>query len=1043
MGIIQILEATRRSLGRRTLGGVAAEFGDDEWNLIREFAARGVSEFCALSREQRRRWGAAFLLVGARCFRELDEPPYRYSVIEDEVHATVDFDPAMYDALEEGAVDLWGIDVLRASDGRRMFIGTMVGQSGAGWTLLLALSEIIARKGLWDEIADWTVADLAQYLQQSRGHYLLDSRGRRVLATDDGALGVARRLLDFATLRRMATARGAEDVDSVWDRLRGEGDVVELLDAPSARDARLLLERWVTSQRQVRDTAEPPRYRCLTRLSGSALVIALPGELLAGEVAIDVDRARLRLDGSNEMIVYRRSGSRFVSTADTRHVSATSPATVIRETRRGGEVQSEIFAEMALPEPVALFDAATGELTSAPRPGSRVIAVGSVSLSVEGGTSVDIPDWHAVEFEMPESPIVVAIGSQEVTVTPSTTALGVSITGTRIAGLRFGRAPAYAGTPVVEIDNEGEFYDWTLSGPVGEETGCTAAGFLRFDTDDVGSYRLDARIGLRQGAAEWFALPSAATFENRCDQTGCHISVRGIGARLALPGLNETPSESLFVPASKSRSTLREVRVQLNDGEVGVWRVRLTPRRIDFRKGPGGDLIEEPSYEDLRGGGGLQVSGPPGEKVSIRVGERVWSYELPSHGSWFFAFSAIPGAVLRNGRVRLEAAWSGEAFETIRLLIDPLRERPKVVLGAQVRVCAPHPLNDPRLGVVKAWAPWERPAYIDARQMGRDGDGVWYTADLSALDGPRQCALFDGSRRATGCFLFDRPGEPPDTEICRVLWRKPRPNDPLRSSLEKFLEERPDADEIGVSLLEMLDRFGAGFFRVAEAACDILTHLRLRRWLEGDRQRWFRVFDDVHRGMLATTHRALDRLGDEPAEKLAKWFAVLDEAQLGLAVHATQSWASAFGQIAPLAARWQRAVSPGARPLTHAEVDAVRTPDAVENVGALDLSERPRLLGVLQARRFVVANREDQDLQRMAAGPPSPRLPTDAAPLPPAVTNLERAVIALSESIHDWRRDVTSDVDWQQVDILYEGVPGLFDYWLNLIASDRTREETE
>lgn len=1074
-----------------SLGRIA--LSSEEWQTLCAAVQHGrVHGLTKLDSGDRKRWGAAFLLVGARALRSVDTTPFTYEKIGQEAKIPAlrrAPDAAEGNAIEAGA-DVWGIPLMRVTlrDGRRQrrFLGTMIRHSGAGWAILDRLAALVARQRRWDWVADTDIEALADWIDAHARRALGEQVQRNLDLETREAL--AARLQDLATVRALL---GETTDPEAAIRSFGRDELILTLDAPDEDAARRMLVHFFPAPD---DVTTAPRWKW--HLDGEGyerVVIELPEKLRPpDDLPPEVNQIRLRLadDASPRGSLYVRDPRRGIFVhREGRHIRLprTLQADLVAQFRDGQDTHEVIVAELNVPTaPLAVFNAEHGRLVTHPRAGMRVALVpapGWRLAAPDGFIRGGQPPLEAWLGTMPGDLACDLSGpdGQSLPWTVSATPAPLQLTLTNaIAGLRLAHAPVVCGAP--------EFRSNIMHG----RGTCTARGAqglidtLRMvirggrvklastskpSTDwPIGVLSLDFALHGYTCTERIAVLPADTAVEAVSDRKGTSVTLRHreVRAKLhtrdsALPAEGGDGGLSL-PPNVHGRVVIDYTLAHAGATWSGVWRIFAHPPAaevVDANGTPRGDG----GLSLLRSGGGLRIHGEPRSTVQLRIEDECWSMRLSPQGERVFRFIEIPSELLNREaaqkqveRLCVHIRWpNGDEPRWTFVIPENEKLLAKIIAGeaeAPPRVRAVWSRSAPaevHLEAVRAWQPWAPSISLPARPANwPDWDGkAGYEAEFDLPAGSYQVALFSGEQRLSGVrLIFSPDGSLPSapshlSPLEAKLWDDPDIRE-LAPLVRRWSEEGDD-ETLLTELLRNVTRFGVKWFRIAEVLPEITGSWRLETLLREEPDEMDRLVGDYYEQVglawmfvrerdLARVAGRLYSLGHGAANTLLTRVAELDAGLLRAAARAWVALLSTHGPHQSSAIELQIRLNTYQPPqrISPEERDLLIQSDSEFD----PTNAAPRLLGWRELQKHATAlSTRLGDVNGL----------TNARSLPPPPTKsswfdrlgrleeLELAVATWAWSVHRWRRGET--LTFRTMRVLSRVEPlarKSFDYWLNV-----------
>lgn len=1086
--ILQVLSTRNRDPGEN-LGRISLSL--EQWQAlcaaVQHGLARGLTRFDS---GDRKRWGAAFLLVGAKALRTV-EAPFTYDKIGREARISAlrgAPDHNECDAIEAGAA-IWGIPLLRVTlrNGRlqRRFLGTMIRHSGAGWALLDKLAALVGRQRIWDWLGNADIGALADWIDAHAKRTLGEQVQRHLdLETREALAG---RLQDFAAVRAMLGESSSPDAAV---HTFGEGDLMTALDAPDAGAMRRLLAHFFASDDA---STAPPRWRWhVDDMGDERPVVELPARLRPpDDLPAEVDTISLKLldDARRRGADYVRRNDVFVHREGPRvRHPCDLPARLVAQYQDGRITREVMVAEMTVPtDPVAVFETVHGRLCTHARPGTRIALVPAPGWRMQGPDgfrSGGHPPLRAWLGMMPERGLECRLIGPDDEPSPwtlSTAPAQLKFTLTNaIAGLRLAQAPVVCGSPEYRSNlmrGKGTCTVRADRGVVGVLEVVIRGGRLKLSSTQrasadwaVGVFSFDFEINGICCTERVAILPAGAEVLAVSEREGTLMTLRHRDLRARLhPRDSEVAvadgDGDLFLPPNVHGPVV--IDYTLSSGGTtwaGVWRVFAHPPWIEVVDS-NGDVCDGPQgLATLRSGGGLRIYGEPRSTVDLQIEDAYWSLRLPSSGIRLFPFIEIPSELIhyeatqqQAENLRAHVRWPDGEEKMQNFVFRENRRINAWIVAAEgadqpsrVRVEWARPESGQvRVEAVRAWQPWERSIALPARYTTWPdwSDKSGYEADFSPDVGPFQIALYRGEQRLSGVKLIHSPDgklPPPPSQASPLeveLWNKPR-----MSRLAELIHRWSEAGKDEAALPELLrnmTRFGVKWFRIAEVLPEILGSWRLERLLREE----------------ALTE--LDRLlADYDEQAGLAWMFVRERDLVRVTAMLPDGVGAANTLLSRIAVREAGLLHAGARvwgsllSLDEPHKASVRDLDALhkahERPRCINLDERdqifkfddsldpikagvPRLIGLRQLyRKAEAVNLRLGKLELSRSGLPPLLKPEWFDRLPERLQEHERAIATWAWSIHRWRRgEFMSFNVMRELSRLEQLARNSLDYWLN------------
>lgn len=600
--------------------------------------------------------GAALVLLGSRLFKGRPVSDYSYDALwshEQMGGRPTTMGHALHDAMEHGARQIWGLQVLGPL-GYRRFLGTFFLHGGDAWPATEALAHEVSRRWSWISLSAGCLDGACSWLERVRRDPELSPEVREVISGPEGRAAVGRGLLTLAEGRDLLWRHGwlTPSAEDTLRRVDAAGlELAMLLGAPDAASARRALDALLPPVDAHGDLDWGPALRWLDRPEGAGrLGVQLPSSLPAEALPPEVEAVEITLAGGGASATYTRVGRLLVHRRGPRWLGLDAtpglPALVLMRWSSGAGLHEAPLNPLELPAwPVAVFDTSTGWPSVAPAPGQRVALVcdrdvhlappqGFVSHR-QGGLDVLVGVWHP-----PTSPMAVETQGEVGTWQPAEVGRpGILLLGHRVPDLWFGGRPCYDHWPTAWLVGGAMEGTWTLIGPDGtvraRERLSAPAGRLGVvpPVPEPGGWEVHLETGVDRRVARFVLLPAGATPRVVALPEGVQPSLSADGVELRRPG-----GEVLARSAVLDDAAGLELKVTAPWGaglEAGRWSPRVAPAS---------------AVADAEG---LTLRGRAGALVNVEAAFRVARLCLDGAGERRVPWGDLPEASPANGGVRV------------------------------------------------------------------------------------------------------------------------------------------------------------------------------------------------------------------------------------------------------------------------------------------------------------------------------------------------------------------------------------------------------
>ncbi len=1088
--LLQLLNTLRKRADCDSLGRVV--LSERELHDLRAGVCLGFElGLSRLSKSERKRWGAAALLLGAKALRTAHEGPFSYERITAYLSQwPKDLNQIQYNAIEDGA-KVWGIEIMRVLTSRgpqRGFLGTMIRHSGAGWVLLEKLAALVARQGRWNWVVNTEIEAIAAWIRMHARRTL----GEQVERTLDEETGeaLAARLQDLAAVR---ATLGENTSPAAALQTFGTPEMAAALDAPNEDATRRMLGHLCPAPDD--ETWDVPRWRWhLDGRGYERVVIEIPPRISApDELPADVDQISLKLFDDHEprAALYSRACCRD-GRRDTfehregprRRVPRSLHAQLVAQYRGKQGTDEVVAAELTVPTaPVAVFDTERGRLHPHPRPGTRVALVLAPGWQLHDSEHLRVGGQQPLRAWIGTSPphdLVCQLSGPDgetLSWTLSATPPPLQLTLTNaVAGLRLAQAPVVFGAPELRSNimrGKGTCTRRSNGKPLETLQVVVRGGRVKLSSAQqsaiewpTGVILLDFALNGHTCTERIAVLPATTRAKIVSGPNGTTATLGGPDLRVKLRVLVAT------LPAQEGDGSLTlspDVRGRIvinyslpDTSSPGVWRIFAHPQMTEVVDVEGAVRNSEDDLSALRSGGGLRVYGEPRATVQLQIEDECWSLRLSPDGERVFPFNEIPSPLLQREaeqkqveRVRMHIRWpDGHAQQRSFVILHNKKPLVRIVPGddgapPRVRVAWERRMpGELRIEAVRAWQPWAPSISLAAQAATWPDwdDKVGYEAEFPFEPGSYQLALCSGPRRLSGVTLVFCPDgslPPPPSHFSPLeahLWFSP--NIWKLAPLVRQWSEAGEDDASILTLLRNMTRFGIKWFRIAEVLPEITGSWRLEALLREEPEELDRFIADYYEqtgiSWLFVRERDLDRVAGRPyvradgtANTLLNRVAELDAGLLRAGARAWGHLLSTAGPHQKLAIELHNRINTYERPrrINHDERTLITEQNSELNPTKICI---PRLLGLQQLRRNVD---EIEARHRSIYDRANPAPPMDDAWFerhPERLQQLERAVATSAWRVHRWRRDETMTFETMRVLSRVEPLARKsFDYWLN------------
>lgn len=1032
--------------------------------------------------EEKTAWGALMLLAGSRAFQSLEEGPYTYERIGEELGLSdlnQKVGQTVYRWMARGLKRHWDIPLLHRND-KRQFRATMLLNSGGSEGVLEPLCQEVGRRGnwSWELIGIATIEDLLNWFDELAQERNLSKAITTMLSSDEAKQVTAERLKIIARSRQILFPYLQEGghLQEVTARLSRDGiSLVELLPfAPRVREQVLQTLIGGDSQSQ-----EDDKFRWFVRLQPGAaqLRIQLPTRIIPRDLPPGIERVLVNVAGHPlpRPPSYRRAEESFVLQQEAVSMpvpaEAPFPLRLVVEYKEGLSIAERPFQELSWPDQdVQLFSVDTGkELRSAPAGANVVLLLGpgrTLQAPHTGLTPLHSNVLEAFLARVPETPetltIVVDGEEREYLFGPSKCRLDASILSSPRRELRLRGAPVFQDFPHFWIPfNRGEVI-WNLTHPDGSKTSGTRSfrnGRITLPIEDsaCGYYKLHLSYLEREARLYFGVLPEETTFSQDFNTNGGATVKIDSPYPLQLRHEKENlfGEKELTLPANLRGPQPLWVKFDAPHLDALRWIPEIWSQSAHIRTSRNGGIYEGEDISVLRSAGGIQVFGAPGKWFELEVNNFRLQRCFDSRGEYFLPFSNLPPELLEvgDGRLYLKLRWSGGDSKELGPFVDPTQQKIKLTYEpreGRLRLRLMTGLSDSvedlsqiKCALIPAWKPWQPASFVDTH-IGSDHQ-TFEAYIQNSPPGPYLATLSYQGHRISGFTSFlvsgskdfhNQFGRSEEERLSSILLNQPADQDRQeRFEALKELLASPRGLHFETALLDNLVQWGPQWFALSEPFALLLTDFRLRAIGAPDdmekTRKVLRFYEQLQWPRWAIRNEGFTscaaEIGNASPERIRETFENLAESEAGLLIPAYFFWReeleSHLSEIAPYLCPWL-SISGDLKRLTHHQTELLRSTEnsawrEERDLRMLGLRQALENQHILNSDRFYDLNYWVQNQYQMGKCPEFTDL-LHQTQITSQLQRIEMTAVLIAIEIDAWRCGERSSLPFSLQDRLFQ-----------------------